>query len=218
MTANIGRVAIWGVGGHAHVVAAAARMCGWTVDCFVEAPQTGLENDAVVIRLATAEQVLETLRKRKLEAVFLGFGHCQGRKDIGEKLSNAAFVLPVLVHPAAYVASSSKLGIGVFVGAGAVIDPGVSVGRFSIINNGAVICHDTSIGDASHICPGTVVAGACTIGERCWVGAGSILREHLRIVGGTFLGCGSVVVKSIDKPCLVFGNPAQYRGAAPESF
>lgn len=212
------RLAIWGVGGHSRVVADTARALGWTVDAFIEAPASQAECSPGVIRATSLQEALSAVRASDLGAVALGFGQCVGRSLVGPAILDFKFVAPAMVHPSAVVSPSARLGRGVYIGAGAVVESGAAIGDFAIVNSRAVICHDSTIGVASHVCPGAVVAGACAIGDRCWIGAGCTVRDHIRIMGGTLVGCGSVVVKSIDSPGTVFGNPARYIKPAPRVF
>jgi UDP-N-acetylbacillosamine N-acetyltransferase len=215
-------IAIWGVGGHSTVVAELLRISGMCVSCFVESPT---ETDAVcrptkhdVISALDPHDALAALRKKGVTRVALGFGQCKGRLDIGGMICKADLELVTLIHPSAVIAENSQLGRGVFVGAGCVIDPGVTIGDYSIINHHAVICHKCEIGRACHICPGVVLAGGCVVEDRTWLGVGSTCRDRVRIGAQVFVGCGSNVVKDIPPGWLAMGNPAKCVRRSPDVF
>lgn len=178
----------------------------------------GISSAPAILRFETVPAALAVLARQSIDGVVLGFGHSQGRDIIGGSLLSAGIPVLSLIHPTAVVSTSARFANGVYVGAGAVVDPGTIVGDFAIINNRAIVCHDTKVGKAVHVCPGATIAGGCSIGDRTWVGAGSVIRDHTVVGAGVLIGCGSVVVRDIDAGSLVYGNPARYRSMAPESF
>jgi hypothetical protein len=94
---------------------------------------------------------------------------CVGAPAIREKLvQNTELMMkdmqvefPVLIHPGAWVAPSSKLGRGVFCGCGAVVNGMTEVGAFTIVNTAVVIEHDVVVGEYCSINPAVIVAGGC---------------------------------------------------------
>jgi sugar O-acyltransferase (sialic acid O-acetyltransferase NeuD family) len=222
MSADGEAIAIWGAGGHARVVAECLRLLGRTECVFVESPVHGQTGETIMGRPLLCEPAPKAAVARLMgmgvREVVLGFGQCQGRLQIGGLLIAAGFLLPAIVHPSAVVAQQSVLGSGVFVAAGCVIDPSVSIGDYTILNNRVVVCHETSVGRAAHLCPGVTVAGVCSIGERAWIGAGGTLRDRVRIGDGAYVGCGSNVVSDVPSGALTYGNPARIVGSAPDVF
>ncbi len=197
---------IWGAGGHAKVVADAARLSGlWAICGFV---------DVFPERYGEIFCGAPILREAEIPAgsrVIVGFGHCARRLALARELQANGFTLVTLIHPAASVSPSAKLAEGVFVGAGAVIDPGCQIGLAAIINNGAIICHDTVIGDGTHVAPGAALAGGIRVGRRAWLGLGCRVIENTSVGDDAMLGAGAVAVNDIPAHTLAIGCPAKVR-------
>ena len=121
----------------------------------------------------------------------------QARKAIYERLRQAGFSFPTLVHPAAWIASSATLAQGVQVMAGAVVQPDCCVGENSIINTHASIDHDCVIGAHVHIAPGATICGGVSVGNGAFIGAGSTVIQEITVGMKTFLPAGAVLTRNL---------------------
>lgn len=97
------------------------------------------------------------------------------RRTLFERLSSKGYRLPVLVHPAAWIAMDVKLEDGTQIMAGVIVQPGTRIGRGAIVNTAASIDHDCEIGAHAHIAPAATLCGDVTIGEGAFVGAGAVV-------------------------------------------
>ena len=93
--------------------------------------------------------------------------------------------------------------------AGAVVQPGTTLGRHAILNTGCSVDHDCLLGDHVHLCPGTHLAGTVRVGAGTMLGAGtSVLTSNPRydsIQGFPFesLGLAGLVVLEHRPPQLL---------------
>lgn len=117
--------------------------------------------------------------------------------------------LETVIHPAAVVATSAKIGAGTFVSAGAIIIAEAQVGAGAIVNTGASVDHDCTVGRAAHIGPGAHLCGRVRIGNRVLVGVGSSIRPNISVCDDVIIGAGSAVVGDIDEAGTYAGNPAR---------
>lgn len=107
---------------------------------------------------------------------------------------------------------SIRIGNNVTIGANTCISNGL-IGD-TMIEDDTVIDNLCQIGSSVVIAKGTNIAANSSIsnntkiGQRCWISPGVSIKENLVISDDVFVGIGSVVVRSISKPCTVFGNPA----------
>ncbi|NNM22736.1 MAG: acetyltransferase [Flavobacteriaceae bacterium] len=140
------------------------------------------------------------------QPVFLAIGDNFDRKKIGDKL-DANF--PNLISRSATVYPSAKLGKGIQVLPGAVIDAAASLGDFVIVNNNATISHNALIGDCAHVAINVAIAGGVSIGEGTLVGSGSVILPNINIGKWATIGAGAVVTRDVPDYAVVYGNPAQ---------
>jgi len=114
-----------------------------------------------------------------------------------------------LVHPAAQVSTTARIGGGCIVHAGAVVLPETVIDDFVVLSPHALI------GDGNHLAEGVLVGGNATttagvyIGPYAHLGAGSCVGEHLRVGAGAQLGLGCVVLRDVPPGAFVLGNPGR---------
>lgn len=192
-----------GGGGHALVVAEAAAQAGMNIDGFVDDTA-----DPLLARLGVAKHLgpLSVLGQYS-HAVILCVGDVVARRRLaasGVRLSPAATV----VHPAAWVSPSARLGAGVFVGPGAVVHTRARIGDHAIINSGAIIEHECVVGAHAHIAPGAALGGNVSVGPGVLVGLGARVLPGVAIGDGVVVGAGAVVVRDVAEGRRVRGVPA----------
>ena len=113
-----------------------------------------------------------------------------------------------IIHPAASISSSVKLGNGLIIKGGVQIGPNTSIGDHVILGRGVLIGDYVKINDYSFISIGTIIAGYSTIGSRCFIGLGSMILDKKIIGDLSIVGAGSLVTKDIPERVKVLGSPA----------
>jgi UDP-perosamine 4-acetyltransferase len=130
----------------------------------------------------------------------------QSRKAIYERLRQAGFSFPTLVHPAAWIASSATLAQGVQVMAGAVVQPDCCIGENSIINTHASIDHDCVIGAHVHIAPGATLCGGIRVLEGAFIAAGATLIQGVTVGLEAVVGAGSILTRDLAANQVILGS------------
>ena len=102
-----------------------------------------------------------------------------------------------VTHPTAIHTGNIEFGNGHQIMAGAVIQPGVKIGKNVLINTRASIDHDCTIGDHTHIAPGVIVCGGVKIGKECFIGAGTTIIQNVTIEDNSFIPAGSIITKDV---------------------
>jgi acetyltransferase EpsM len=210
---------IVGGGEHAIVVleAARSRPGAWDVVGFSDRTRTS--------RLAAREPGIEDLGDDEALAahraaiqnntaapdLVLGVG---GGTQPGDRVATVDRFGPdaswaTIIHAAASVSPSARLGPGTVVGAGAVVQAGVVAGSHVIVNSGAIVEHDVVLGAYSHVAPGAAIGGGTRIGERVFVGLGARVRDHITVGDGATIGMGAVVVADVGAGRTLVGVPAR---------
>ncbi len=123
-------------------------------------------------------------------------------RERGERLANA-------IHPTATLASGVRLGQGVMVCAGAVLETGCTIGNAAIVNTNCVIGHHSRLGDYAHISGCAVIGGHAQIGEGAMVGIGSAILPGLTVGDWSLVGVGSAAARDIPAQCVAIGVPAR---------
>ncbi len=143
----------------------------------------------------------------------IGLGHL-GKTDFRAKLISdyeaKGYAFETVIAPSALVSEDANIGKGVYIADGVIIQPGVTIGDFSIINTGASVDHDCTIGSHVHIAPGVSLSGGVEVGDRVLVGTGASIIQYLTVADDCIVGAGAVVVKSCEEKGGVYvGNPAR---------
>ncbi len=105
------------------------------------------------------------------------FGDCVLRREWFEKLRNAGFLIPKLIHPTATLSQQAFLDDGVVVEAKVIVGNGVRVGKNCIVSAGAVLDKGCQVGAHTHI------------GCSCTVTKDSVVPELSRVAAGTVYVC-----------------------------
>ena len=157
------------------------------------------------------DDVISTYSPTEIELVLgLGtIGISELRKTIFEQFVAKGYTFAKVIHPTAIVSPSVKLGHGVQIMAGAVLQTNGKVADNTIINTGAVIDHDSVIGSHVHIAPGSILSGGVAIGNGCHIGTGTTIIQGIEIGEETVVGAGSVVLRNIGDRKTAYGVPAK---------
>lgn len=193
---------IYGAGGHAKVVAATARLCGYTVRGFWEDSNENTGNEFFGSRIVASEDIPDGAN------VFIAFGNNNIRLGRGQILQRQ-FHIQTIIHPSAQIAEGVELGIGTYIGALTNIDPDCIIGDFCIVNNLVNISHDSLIADGAHICAESTIAGHGKIGRRTFLGIGSCMIENREVGDDSIIGAGSIIIKNIPSNVTAVGIPAR---------
>ncbi len=126
-----------------------------------------------------------------------GIGSITPRLKVYDRLRQAGFGFPTVIHPRAFVEPTATLGEGGQLFFNAYIGSEVKVGFGCIINTGAIISHDCVLGDFVNISPGAILAGAVTVNERSLVGMGVTINLNVSIGEGCRVGNSATIKADI---------------------
>jgi UDP-perosamine 4-acetyltransferase len=152
---------------------------------------------------------LEKVRREGIDHVAVALGDNALRQSLGDRAVQLGFALATAVSTRTSISPTARLGEGVVVLAGAVVNADAVVERLAIVNSGAVVEHDVRLGAAAHLGPGGILAGGVEVGERAFVGAGATVIPGVKIGRDARIGAGDCVVDGIPAGVLALGVPAR---------
>ncbi len=124
------------------------------------------------------------MKRDTYKVAVAAFGNNNTRLLWTDKLLEAGYEVPAIVHPSAIVSPSAVLEPGCFVMQGAIVNTNTRIGRAALINSGAVVDHDSVIGDGAHIGLGSIVKSQCVIPEKKRTEAGEVIFSTRRKIEG----------------------------------
>ena len=114
-----------------------------------------------------------------------------------------------VIHPAARVSATSRLGEGTIVGPGVVVASHTVIGRHVVVNRGSLIGHHVRIDDYATICPGVNIAGRAHIGAASFLGMGAIIIDGVSVGRHCLIAAGAVVTRDVPERTRLAGVPAR---------
>ncbi|MHC8508121.1 MAG: NeuD/PglB/VioB family sugar acetyltransferase [Rhodospirillales bacterium] len=204
------RVFVIGAGGFGKCVVSNLLANGVTPDGVIDADPACHGTDVLGAPVVGGDSFVEALPPGETE-LYNGLGYV-GRSDARmkafDRFTALGFVFPPLVHPSATLTHDIEYGPGAQVMAGAILNPGVRLGRNTLVNIGVTVGHGVVFKD--HACTGTAatIAGDVVLGERVLAGAGSVIIQGVVIGGGSIVAAGATVISDVLPGVTAAGVPA----------
>lgn len=125
-------------------------------------------------------------------AVAIGYSNIPARWRAWERIRDAGYRAPALVHPRAYVADNAEVGEGVMVMAGAVVDVRAHLEELVVVWPGACINHDARVGRNTFVSPNATLCGSVVIGPDTFIGAAAAVADHSQVPASSFIKMNSL--------------------------
>jgi len=194
---------VYGAGGHGLVVAEAAQAQGFRVTGFLD------DTTPPGTAIGAWRVISKTDAKNSDAAVIVAIGENEARRRVHTNLSNQGWRLATVIHPAAWVSPSANVAVGVFVGAGAVVQAQADIGVGAIINSRAVIEHHCKVASFAHVAPGAALGGGAHVDAGALIGMQATVLPRVRIGERAIVGAGAVVTREVKGASTVIGVPAR---------
>ncbi|MCA9564790.1 MAG: NeuD/PglB/VioB family sugar acetyltransferase [Myxococcales bacterium] len=149
--------------------------------------------------------------------VVIALGDQAERLRLREAVSAVGGELVSVIHPTAYVAESSRLGVGLVIGPGVYIGINASVGDNAAFNVYSSVGHDAMVGRDGVLSSYSAVTGSCAVGDGVFTGTHVTISPGVTVGGWSKVAAGSVVTRDCPPGSLLVGNPAKGRVMFPVS-
>jgi sugar O-acyltransferase (sialic acid O-acetyltransferase NeuD family) len=150
-----------------------------------------------------------SLRAGKETWYYCAVGKNAVRERLAARLDELGWRAATLVHPSVIQAKRIEIGMGTYVGAGAILSPNARVGQHVIVNQHASIGHDAVLEDFTQVCPGAQINGACKVLRGALVGSNASIHQGRTVGAYAVVGANSQVVRNVDPKTSVCGVPAK---------
>lgn len=199
-------IVVIGAGGHAKVCVELLRAMGAQVDYCIGGDDSA--DTCAGVPVLKGDEHVERLHESGYREAFVAIGSNRLRERLATMVVAQGYRLINAISPAATISPSARLGVGVAVMAGAVVNADATVADLVIINTGATVDHDCSIGRAAHVAPQCGLAGNVIVGAGSFLGIGCSVVPGISIGEHAMLGAGSVVIGHIPANVTAVGVPA----------
>lgn len=205
------QIIIIGAGGHAKVLLNALQMSPVNVLGLTDTNETKHGSTILGCPVLGDDAIIDTYDNNSVRLI-IGIGSTKpgpGRRDAFESFQSKGFDFLTCVHPSAIVAPDIELGQGSQIMAGAVLQPGCTIGMNTIVNTRASVDHDCQVGDHVHIAPGAVLGGAVNIDHGSHIGTHATIIENVRVGSDVMVAAGACVIANLKSQDRVAGIPAK---------
>jgi UDP-perosamine 4-acetyltransferase len=141
-------------------------------------------------------------------------GDLRLRQRLFVDLTRQGYSFPTLIHSKSVVDATVRIGQGVQIMAGVVIQVDACIGDNVIVNTSVSIDHDCIIENHVHIAPKAMLCGNVDVGEGAFIASGVSVAQNIRIGRYAVAGLGVSVVR--DVPAYQVVMPAAVRYGIPK--
>lgn len=167
---------ILGAGGFGQMIKETAVLLGYEKVVFLD--DAGKGSDVIGKCCDFSE------RRAEYPTAVAAFGNNKTRLYWTERLLEAGYEVPAVVHPTAVVSPSAVLEAGCFIMQNAVVNTQSYIGRAALINSNAVVDHNATIGAGAHVGLGSIVKANGTVASGRKIEEGQVVSATRRKIEG----------------------------------
>lgn len=205
-------IVIFGASGHGNVVLDCIEKEGkYNVVGFIDSfKKKGSEQNGYEI-LGSVYDLPYLKDKYNLFGGIVAIGDNWIRQNIVNKVKGIIpdFNFITAIHPSVVIGRNVKIGNGVAIMAGVIINANSKIYDHCILNTYSSLDHDGVMQESSSLAPRVCVGGNLFLDRFSSIGLGSHVIENISIGRHSVIGAGSLVIKNIDSFVVAYGSPAR---------
>ncbi len=199
-------IIVYGGGGHGKSLIDLLRV--WGKYNVIGVVDDGLQAGETVLGLSVlggGESLTGLYRKgtRLAANAVGGIGNIAVRIKVFERLAQAGFDCPALIHPTAFVEPSADISLGAQILPHTYIGSDAMVGFGVIANTGSIISHDCVLDEYVNIAPGAILAGGVRVGAGTLIGMGVTVNLNVTIGARARIGNGATIKSDVPEGSVV---------------
>lgn len=139
----------------------------------------------------------------------LAIGDVAGRRQIAESILQRGGEFITLIHPAAHIFRSAKIGRGVIIFPCAYVGADAKIGDFCLMNAHSLAGHDTILGNFSEMAPYSILGGGTVTGEECFFCMHAVTAPKTKLGNRVIISQGSTNKENPADDSFVEGVPGE---------
>ena len=153
----------------------------------------------------------QLIEKEDLYGGILAIGDNYIRQELFFKIQDILpdFKYVNAIHPHAVIGAKVRIGKGVVIMPGVIINTQSKIDDFCILNTKSTLDHECKMKKFSSLGPGTNVGGNVKIDECTAISLGAKVIENINIGKHSVVGAGSLVIRNVGDYKIAFGIPAK---------
>ena len=157
------------------------------------------------------EDIVNLHQQYKFDGCVITIGDNWSRKFIYDQIAKLSPILqwPNIIHPSVIISNYVKIGKGIIVMAGVIINSGSILGDFTNYYTNANVEHDCIIDDFASVSAGVVMGGKVIIGKYSAISLNATIFDRIVIGENSVIGAASLVTKNVPSNVLFYGNPGK---------
>ncbi len=177
------------------------------------------KNDIFGIPLVSFEKLVDQFHPDEYKILnAVGYGNVnQNREQTYIAAKTAGYGLISYIHPSA-INLAERIGEGVFVMPGAVIEPYSEIGTNTVICSNTVIAHHSFVGDNCWIASGTVISGGAIVKRNSFVGVNATVVNNIIVEEYNIIGAQTMVAKNTSKNGVYLSRPGEPHRFTSEDY
>ena len=201
------KIVIVGAGGHAKVIVDMIQQQG-VYDVVGLVDKKGVQG-FWGLSVIGEDCDLPMIFKSGVDYAFIALGSNLLRCKLSSTVRHIGFHIPNIISNDAKISKRSKLGEGIAIMPGAIINADTTINDGCIINTNASIDHEGYLEPFVHIAPGCSLSGKVKIGRNSFIGTGARIIDGVSVGTNVIAGAGTVIIHDVEDNCTVVGVPAK---------